>query len=614
MANRLRHLRSNATENRPDAIEMVEGQIAVNYAATSPALFFKDTSDGVVKVGPTHVGPYAPNSTPGGSSGNSLGESWLDTSVDPPALKVWDGAKWVLTSPSEVVAGPTGPEGPAGPQGEMGPQGPASTVPGPAGPKGDTGPAGPKGDTGPAGPQGPAGADSTVPGPQGEQGIQGEAGIGIRYKGEVATVAELPTTGNVQGDLWVIGNRADDTSPAESYIWNEGTTTWDYGGKIQGPQGPQGPQGEQGLAGYPGADSTVPGPAGPKGDTGPAGPASTVPGPAGPAGPAGPQGEQGLAGYPGADSTVPGPAGPAGPQGEQGLAGYPGADSTVPGPAGPAGPQGETGPQGPKGEQGLAGYPGETGPAGPQGPQGEQGLTGYPGETGPQGPKGDTGDTGPQGPQGEQGSSSSVDTSNFVQKSGDTMSGSLVAPDYKIRDQIEINVDGSRLRFLVPSSPNRGAYLEISELAEGCNSKILTTNAPPGVNPYGKMAGIFVDNKEIHREYQTNYAYASISMTGVKKILAIGSCTMGHWANNAGSNNEMWLICANNGYTVKSHMIIRSQANGSETQAHNHSAHANMNNLDPNTNYTIEMHMVNVNNEGGCSIGYVKLHLIGLTQ
>ena len=466
MANRLRHLRSNATENRPDAIAMVEGQIAVNYAATSPALFFKDSSDGIVKVGPTHVGPYAPNSTPGGSSGNSLGESWLDTSVDPPALKVWDGAKWVLTSSSEVATGPMGPEGPAGPQGEMGPQGPASTVPGPQGPKGDTGPAGPASTV--PGPQGPAGADSTVPGPQGEQGIQGEPGIGIRYKGEVATVAELPTTGNVQGDLWVIGNRDDDTSPAESYIWNEDTSKWDYGGKIQGPQGPQGeqgeqglagypgpegpqgpagpagPQGEQGLPGYPGADSTVPGPEGPAGPAGPQGEQGLAgyqgpEGPQGPAGPAGPQGEQGLPGYPGADSTVPGPAGPAGPQGEQGLAGYPGADSTVPGPAGPEGPQGPAGPQGeqglagypgadgaqgpqgpagPQGEQGLAGYPGAEGPAGPQGPQGpqgEQGLAGYPGADGPQGPQGPQGEQGlagypgadgaqgPQGPQGEQG-------------------------------------------------------------------------------------------------------------------------------------------------------------------------------------------------------------------
>jgi hypothetical protein len=35
----------------------------------------------------------------------------------------------------------------------------------------------------------------------GQQGIQGAPGLGIRYKGEVASVAELPTTGQVQGDL-----------------------------------------------------------------------------------------------------------------------------------------------------------------------------------------------------------------------------------------------------------------------------------------------------------------------------------------------------------------------------------------------------------------------------
>jgi len=76
---------------------------------------------------------------------------------------------------------------------------------------GPQGPAGPAGPAGPTGPAGPAGAD----GAQGPAGPQGPAGLGIRYAGEVDDVADLPTTGNTAGDLWVIGNRADDTTPAE---------------------------------------------------------------------------------------------------------------------------------------------------------------------------------------------------------------------------------------------------------------------------------------------------------------------------------------------------------------------------------------------------------------
>jgi hypothetical protein len=304
---------------------------------------------------------------------------------------VWDEAKqdWIYAGyiqGVQGVPGPAGSVGPAGPAGPVGPAGADSTVPGPAGPEGPAGAVGPAGPAGadstvpgPAGADGVDGAAATVevgstttgaegtnaavtntgtssaavleftipagergvqgipgdPGPegpegpqgiQGEQGIQGIPGLGIRFKGEVASIAELPTDA-VQGDLWVIGNRDDDSLPAESYVWDETTTSWVYAGKIQGAQGVQGPQG---VAGSDGADgqaatvevgATVTGAAGTSAsvvNTGTSGAAVfefTIPvGATGPAGPAG------------ADSTVPGPAGPAG------------ADSTVPGPVGPAGP------------------------------------------------------------------------------------------------------------------------------------------------------------------------------------------------------------------------------------------------------------------------------------
>ncbi len=91
----LRHLRSAVDNARPDGALMAEGQIAMNYAAATPAMFIKDSAGQAVKVGPTHVGATAPNATPAGSAGNSLGESWLDTSGAEPVFKVWDGAQWV---------------------------------------------------------------------------------------------------------------------------------------------------------------------------------------------------------------------------------------------------------------------------------------------------------------------------------------------------------------------------------------------------------------------------------------------------------------------------------------------------------------------------------------
>ncbi len=308
------------------------------------------------------------------------------------------------------MAGPTGPAGPAGSKGDTGsagaqgpegPTGPASTVPGPTGPagaKGATGAAGAVGPTGPKGDTGPAGAASTVPGPKGDtgptgpQGIQGNPGLGIRFKGNVATQSALPTTGQVQGDLWVVQS----PTPAHGFVWDATTSKWVDSGPVQGPQGVTGPAGPAGSTGPAGAkgDTGAAGPAGPKGDTGltgPAGAASTVPGPAGPTGPAGAKGATGATGPAGAASTVPGPAGPkgdtgsagvagpAGAKGDTGATGPAGAASTVPGPTGPAGAKGDTGAAGATGPAGPKGDTGAAGPVGPKGDTGPQGIQGVPG-------------------------------------------------------------------------------------------------------------------------------------------------------------------------------------------------------------------------------------------
>ena len=89
----LQNLRSSTPSKRPDASSMSDGQIALNTAAASAGLFFKDSNGDLVKAGPVHIGTTAPNSTPatGGSTGNSRGEAWLDTSNSNYVLKIYDG-------------------------------------------------------------------------------------------------------------------------------------------------------------------------------------------------------------------------------------------------------------------------------------------------------------------------------------------------------------------------------------------------------------------------------------------------------------------------------------------------------------------------------------------
>jgi hypothetical protein len=92
----LQHLRSATGNKRPTPASMADGQLAVNTAATSPGLFFKDAGGALVKVGPVHVGTTAPNATPasGGQAGNSIGEQWLDTASGRFVFKIWDGTAW----------------------------------------------------------------------------------------------------------------------------------------------------------------------------------------------------------------------------------------------------------------------------------------------------------------------------------------------------------------------------------------------------------------------------------------------------------------------------------------------------------------------------------------
>jgi hypothetical protein len=100
MASTHKSLRSGTANKRPTT-SIADGQIALNTNVASPGLYFKDsTGASIIKIGPVHVGTTAPNVAPAGSSGNSTGEAWLDTSLTPNGWKVWTGAAWVNATPA----------------------------------------------------------------------------------------------------------------------------------------------------------------------------------------------------------------------------------------------------------------------------------------------------------------------------------------------------------------------------------------------------------------------------------------------------------------------------------------------------------------------------------
>lgn len=95
MATTIQLLRSDIARQRPDPGVLANGVPMVNLNESEPGLFFSDRTGDLFKVGPVAVGPDAPNTNPEGETGNSKGETWLDTSGSSPILKVYDGGAWV---------------------------------------------------------------------------------------------------------------------------------------------------------------------------------------------------------------------------------------------------------------------------------------------------------------------------------------------------------------------------------------------------------------------------------------------------------------------------------------------------------------------------------------
>jgi hypothetical protein len=85
--------RSTTASKRPTAAQLDIGELSLNYDADTAGVFFEDSVGNVRKVGPAEVSATAPNASPAGSSGNSLGELWYDTGTS--NLKIWTGASFV---------------------------------------------------------------------------------------------------------------------------------------------------------------------------------------------------------------------------------------------------------------------------------------------------------------------------------------------------------------------------------------------------------------------------------------------------------------------------------------------------------------------------------------
>lgn len=109
LRDRIYHRRSPVVSKRPELFDIDDGELAINYNANEPGLYFKDLADDgtrkIRKIGPIHVGPTPPNynaASQGFPAELSNGECWVDTSggEDFYILKVWNSSssQWIEAS------------------------------------------------------------------------------------------------------------------------------------------------------------------------------------------------------------------------------------------------------------------------------------------------------------------------------------------------------------------------------------------------------------------------------------------------------------------------------------------------------------------------------------
>jgi hypothetical protein len=86
--------RSGNTSDRPLDTTVQAGELAINFAAAENGLYFKDSVGDIRKVTGVHYGTDAPNSSPAGATGNSVGELWLEDGTNN-FLRIWDGSSFI---------------------------------------------------------------------------------------------------------------------------------------------------------------------------------------------------------------------------------------------------------------------------------------------------------------------------------------------------------------------------------------------------------------------------------------------------------------------------------------------------------------------------------------
>jgi hypothetical protein len=272
------------------------------------------------------------------------------------------GTAQLLSVPYALYSKSSGTSGPQGATGSTGATGATGTngAPGATGATGNNGTAGATGATGATGNAGATGAN-------------GNDGSSVVIQGSVATSANLPPTGNTQGDGYITQNTG--------HLWVWDGSAWVDAGLIQGPAGATGVTGATGGVGSAGATGAT----GATGNNGSAG-ATGATGATGNNGSAGATGATGATG----NNGSAGATGATGATGNNGSAGATGATGAT----GNNGSAGATGATGATGNNGSAGATGATGATGNNGSAGATGATGATGNNGSAGATGATGATG----------------------------------------------------------------------------------------------------------------------------------------------------------------------------------------------------------------------------
>jgi hypothetical protein len=85
--------RTGNSSDRPNTATVQAGEAALSFGGADPGLYFKDSAGAVRKLGPNHYGSTAPNSSPVGSTGNSVGELWVEAAGSY-YMRVWTGSAW----------------------------------------------------------------------------------------------------------------------------------------------------------------------------------------------------------------------------------------------------------------------------------------------------------------------------------------------------------------------------------------------------------------------------------------------------------------------------------------------------------------------------------------